>query len=213
MIYQKASTGFRIGASVGMIILMLGIAIALSVAANAGISDQMKIITNFNVPLEKAAVQISNIQKNQDQSLDNAIKFLRMGDTRGFQVSEDEFHFYENLMTSELIQSHDLVNIGADALPQEYTDSNLILIKIDDIERLNSEYEQSANSLFVLSDWTDRTKLNELENDLKNKENSLGEKQNDLLSYITSSYQNIETSIDGNKQRFLMLEIVIIVSA
>lgn len=213
MIYQKASTGFRIGASVGMIMLMLGIAIALSVSANAVISDQMKIITNFNIPLEKAAVQISNIQKNQDQSLDNAIKFLRMGDTRGFQVSEDEFHFYENLMTSELIQSHDLVNIGADALPQKYTDSNLILIKIDDIERLNSEYEQSANSLFVLSDWTDRTKLNELENDLKNKENSLGEKQNDLLSYITSSYQNIETSIDGNKQRFLMLEIVIIVSA
>ncbi|MDE1830177.1 MAG: HAMP domain-containing histidine kinase [Thaumarchaeota archaeon] len=214
MIYQKASTGFRIGASVGIIILMLGIAVAISASANAVITDQTKIITNFDEPLEKTFVQVNDIQKNKENILDDAIKFLQAKDMSGFQLTKDEFGISEGLMINELTQSSDLINMGANTLPLEYLDPNpnLTLTKIDGIERLNAAYDQSAHDLFALSDVSDKSKLNKRVNDLKDKETSLDEKQTVLLADIESSYQNIGTSIDQNKQRFLMLEIIIIAS-
>lgn len=194
---------------------MLGIAIALSIFSTASITNQMKVITDFNVPIEKMAIQMNNVQKNQENSMNDAIKFLQTKNLSEFQSSEDEFYIYQNLMTSEITQTRDLINTSSDALPQEYTDpnSNSILTKIDEIEKLNIKYEQTASDIFALSDNHDSVKIANLVKDLKIKESLLDTKQNELLTDIQLGYQNIQTSVDDAKQRFLTFEITIIASA
>ncbi len=215
MIYQKASTGFRIGASVGIIILMLGIAMTLSVFATVSISNQMKVMIDFNAPLEKTAIQMNNIQKNKENAMNNAIKFLQMRDSNGFQILQDEFYGLENQMTGELIRAKELFNTDSYALSQEYLSysSNSILTKMNEVEKLNTEYEQTANDIFALSTNVDKIKSVNLVNDLRAKGSLLTVKQNDLLNNIESFHQSIEVSVDETKQRFLTLELVIVASA
>lgn len=215
MKYQKASNGFRIGASVGIIILMLGIAIALSISTTYTFSNQMRIMTDFNTPLEKTIIQMSNIQKNQESLSNNAIRSLQIKDIQGFQLSENEFLNYNNLMNNQIMQAKNIIKMGIDVLPQEYVGSqfNLTLTKMANIEELNMEYEQMASSIFQSSDKIDNAKLDTLAADLKIKGETLYAKQNDLLAYTESSYQNIETAVDENKQKSLTLEIIIITSA
>ncbi|MDE1763468.1 MAG: HAMP domain-containing histidine kinase [Thaumarchaeota archaeon] len=214
MNHQKTSTGFRIGASVGIIILMLGIAISLSISITATISDQMKVVANYNIPLEKITIQMRDTQKNQESVLDNAVRFLHTGDTQGLQLSENEFFAYDSLMTSQIIQTREIANTGLNILPQEYVSpsASSVLAKMENIEKSSTEYEQAVNNVFSLSDKTDNVKLDAFTNDLKNKEEALDAKQNNLLADMESSYQNIEISMDENKQKFLTLEIMIIIS-
>ncbi|MGB9002790.1 MAG: HAMP domain-containing sensor histidine kinase [Nitrosotalea sp.] len=215
MKYQKASNGFRIGASVGIIILMLGIAIALSISTTYTFSNQMRIVTDFNTPLEKTIIQMSDIQKNQEISSDNAVRYLQIKDTQGFQSSENEFQNYNNLMNNQIMQAKNIIKIGIDALPQEYVGSqfNLTLTQMTEIEELNTEYEQAATNIFQSANKMDNAKLDTLAADLKIKGESLYAKQNDLLKDTESSYQNIETAVDENKQKSLTLEIIMIISA
>lgn len=215
MKYQKASNGFRIGASVGIIILMLGIAIALSISTTYTFSNQMRIVTDFNTPLEKTMIQMSDIQKNQETSSDDAIRSLQIKDMHGFQLSENEFLDYNNLMNNQIMQAKNIIKIGMDTLPQEYVGSqfNLTLTKMADIEELNTEYEQMASNIFQASDKIDNAKLDTLAENLRIKGEVLYAKQNDLLIYTESSYQNIETAVDENKQKSLTLEIIIITAA
>ncbi|MDE1765486.1 MAG: HAMP domain-containing histidine kinase [Thaumarchaeota archaeon] len=214
MNHQKASTSFRIGASVGIIILMLGIAVSLSVSITATISDQMKVVTNFNMPLEKIEIQMIDIQKNQESALDDAVKFLHANDTQGLQLSENKFHAYDSLMTNQIIQARGIANTGLNILPQEYVNllANSVLEKIDSIEKSKTEYKQIADNAFSLSGKTDNAKLDGFVNDLKNKEVILDSRQNNLLSDTESSYKDIEASVDENKQKFLTLEIIIVIS-
>ena len=215
MKYQKASNSFRIGASVGIIILMLGIAISLSISTTYTFSNQMRIVTDFNTPLQKTIIQMNDIQKNQESSFNNAIRSLQIKDMLGFQSSENEFQNYDNLMNSQIMQAKNIIKIGMDALPQEYVGSqlNLTLTKMTNIEELNTEYEQSANNIFQSAGKIDNAKLDTLETNLKIKGEALYAKQNDLLTYTESSYQNIETAVDENKQKSLTLEIIIIIAA
>ncbi len=214
MKYQKASTGFRIGASVGIIILMLGIAISLSISSTYTISNQMKVVTDFNMPLEKTIIQMNDIQKNQENTLDNAVKFLQIKDVQGFQSSKNEFQMYNNLMNDQIIQVKNIVKIGTDTLPQEYTNpqSNIILTRITEIENLNIEYRHLADNIFQPINMEHISKTYTLSNNLEAKEDLLNAKQSELLNDIESSYQNMDIAVDENKQKSLMLETIIIIA-
>ena len=212
MIYQKASTGFRLGASIGIIILMLGIAVFVSISADSVISDQTKSVTNFEVPLEEAVGQVINTHENQKNYVSNALRFLQENDTKAFQLARAEFSMSESNMAVELGHSRDLINFRISELPTDYAGTNpsLTLTKFDEMEKTYTEYEQSARDFFSVYDTSDRSKVVTLENDLINKENLLATKQADLMAGIKSSYSAIEGSIDQNRQRFLMIEITII---
>lgn len=215
MRYQKASTGFRIGASVGIIILMLGIAMALSIVTTYTISNQMNIVADFNMPLEKTIIQMNAIQKAQEDVLDNALSSLQVKDMAGFQSSENEFQMYNNLMNSQIAQAKNIIKIGTDTLPQEYSSLQFgtIQTRITEIENLNIEYEQLANNFFQPFDKENDARIGSLSSDLKSRESTLISSENELLNNVDLSYQNVENAVDENKQKSLTLEIVIIAAA
>lgn len=215
MNYQKTSTGLRIGASMGFMILMLGIAIAISVYATLSINNNLETLTSFNVPLEKSAVQISSIQDAQDNELTKAVRFLQSGDRQSVQITQDEFYFYNDRMNEQLRQAKDLVNSWQGRLPSGYPNAgkDAFSAQIDSIARLHSQYQQSANEIFDFHDGDGWSRLVALENNLKAEEQSLGTKQQDLLTSTDGFYQNIELSANASTQRFLTLEVVIMASA
>lgn len=214
MIYQKASTGFRIGASVGIIILMLGIAISVSVSDNLMISDKTSIITNYDEPLEKSFVQASDIQKNQESILNDGLKFLQEKDSYGFQSIKDQFFVSENLKLNELEQSQHLIEMAANSPQSGYLDPNpaLTMTKIEEIKNLSAKYDQSALEFFQVSDASAKPKLDGIVNDLHDKEEALDQKQTSLLKDVESSNRNIETTIDQFRQQFVAFDVIIISS-
>lgn len=215
MNFQRAPTGFRIGASVGIIVLMLGIAIALSISATSAISDQLMGATGFTLPLEKSALQMENIEKNKEDALNNAVKIIEAKNSAGLQEAEASFYLYDGLLSDEMNHAMDLANVGSYASASQYVspEPSTILAKISELENLEASYDQSASSLFSMQDAGNSARLALVLSDLKDKGTTIGEKQASVVADIESSYQGIENSVNATKQKFLTLEIIITVSA
>lgn len=212
MNYGNSSTGFRIAASVGIIILMLGVAIAISISANSTMNDQIDIMTNFNIPLEKTIIRMDDLQKEQGLVMSNYLRLSNFGDSASLQASESEFYSNSNLITNEITRAKDIVTMGYANLPQSYINPppDAILSKLSKIESLNSEYSQLAAAVFSAPQRTGVKELALFSDSLDTRQKMLQTEQESLLNEMNLANQNINVTVDENKQKFLTLEIVII---
>ncbi len=212
---QKASTGFRIGASVGIIVLMLGVTIAFSIYAMSSMDNQVKAVMGFTLPLEKSALQMASLQKSKEDAMNSAVRFLEVKNISGLQVVAGSFYLYDGQLSDEINHAREIANIGSYTYTQDILnpDPASVLAQLSDLEKLDSEYDQSASSLFSTQNQGNGEKITSIISDLRAKQTSIDEKQAALLAGVDSSYTHAENAVSDEKQRFLTLEIIIIVSA
>ena len=215
MKYQKTSTGFRIGAAVGIIILMLGVATVLNISATSTMGDQMKIITTFNIPLEKTATKMNNLQKMQEVTTNETLVFMKMKDVKDFQNSRSELYQETNLIANEIGNARTIVGTAYETLPQEYINSSAVSIsgKLDHLEELNMNFLQDSNRIFATPVGSGASNTNFFSSKLKIEEKESEAEQKNLMTYLEASDKSIETSADANKQKLLTLEVILIISA
>ncbi|MGI0018811.1 MAG: hypothetical protein ACREA1_08880, partial [Nitrosotalea sp.] len=68
---RKTSTSLRIGISVAMIIMMLGLALFLNVFTTYAITNQMKVLSDLNMPVGQGITRAYAIQQMQQNSFDD----------------------------------------------------------------------------------------------------------------------------------------------
>lgn len=207
---QKPNTGFRIGVSVAMIIMMLGVVISLDVLTTYSITNTTKKITEINNPISKSLSDVSNMQTNQRTIMHSATMFYSTSDTSTYNMLKDQFYSYSDMSELQLQQIENDFSESSYTTPDPQMNS--WTSSINDIKNLNLEYNQIGQQIFNSIEMK-KSNINQLVSTFDNNAIKIHVMESNLLEKIDKSTQEYENYIDTSKEKALTLEITIMVTA
>ena len=213
--YQKPNTGFRIGISIAMVILMLGIVIALNVFTTHMITGQVKIMSDFNIPMTSGINQMYSIQQIQHFTFKDSLTYQKLSDIKNYELTKGEFYSYNNEFDYQIEKLKNLTKINIDEQLDENTNRylNLLITNLKEIDSLHSESVQMASQIFHSYDNDKTKKQNFMVDTFENEQNQLSLKELLLNDEVQKFTTNSKSDVIDSEQRTLTLQIVIMISA
>ena len=110
MLGIKTITGFKIGGSVAIIILLLGIAVLFGTYQMSKVNQEVIQISEQYVPLHEIISDVRIHQVNQANSLEKTLRFYNNANTFGYDHSIDEFWasggiFESNISRAKIVET------------------------------------------------------------------------------------------------------------
>ena len=210
----KTTTSFRIGISVSMVILMLGVAISLNVFTTYSISNQNKVISEFNTPLSQEINQAYGIQEIQFYNFENAMKYKKLTDTTDYELSKNQFETHNTEFNYYVLKIKDLINSFQNTgLISDMTVFTDISGNINEIQSMHFQYEQKVNQVFGLQEKESIKNMDSTIMDFELQQNQINLKFMLLNDQIQKLTNNVESGIEESKQKSLTLQIIIMITA
>ena len=149
--FGKNKTSFKIGSSVGIIILLLGITVMFGVYQASKVSNEIIVISQEYAPLSEIISEIRFQNSNQEVDLEKIIRFSETNDVLEIENAKEEFWSSGAIIVSNLERGKKIVNAGIEidisgAYNYEY---GLILEKLSQINQNHIQYETLANELLL----------------------------------------------------------------
>ncbi|MDE1770453.1 MAG: HAMP domain-containing histidine kinase [Thaumarchaeota archaeon] len=215
MTTQKTSTSFRIGVSISMVIMMLGLAIFLNVFTTYAISNQMKILSDLDMPMGQEVSHLYAIQQIQDHSFEDVLIYKKLDSNINFELSKNQFQSQNIEFDSQVKKIKDLAStFPNEGLSEDITrELNTVISNLNEIETIHSQNTQKANQIFELLNSEQMNSIDSLQSELETSQKQASLKTillNDQLQKITDS---LESSVTESKQKSLALQTVIMGSA
>ena len=114
MLFGKTKTSFKIGGSVGIIILLLGITVMFGVYQSSKVSNEIIIILK-NIPhLSEIISDIKVHKSNQEANLEKIIRFSESNNVVGLEKAKEEFWLSGVTIESDLERGKKIVIAGLD---------------------------------------------------------------------------------------------------
>ena len=213
--YQKPNTGFRIGISIAMVILMLGIVIALNVFTTHAITGQVKMMSDLNMPMTNGISQMHLIQQIQQRTFNDALSYQKLRDIKDYELAKGEFYSYNSGFDYQIEKLKSLTKINIDEQLDENTNRylNLLITNLKEIDALHSESVQMASQIFQSYENGKTKEQNLVVDTFENVQNQLSLKEFLLNDEIQKFTTNSELNVTDSEQRTLTLQIVIMISA
>ena len=213
--YQKPNTGFRIGISIAMVILMLGIVIALNVFTTHAITGQVKMMSDLNMPMTNGISQMHLIQQIQQRTFNDALSYQKLRDIKDYELAKGEFYSYNSGFDYQIEKLKSLTKINIDEPLDENTNRylNLLITNLKEIDSLHSESVQMASQIFQSYENGKTKEQNLVVDTFENVQNQLSLKEFLLNDEIQKFTTNSELNVTDSEQRTLTLQIVIMISA
>lgn len=212
---QKTSTSLRIGISIAMIILMLGLTIFLNMFTTNTITNQMKTLSDLNMPMTQGVSRIYTIQQMQYQSYEDIMTYQKMNNLDNYKFSKNQFDSYDNQFHNQIRKIEQLtgnyLNYGLDEDISRGLSS--IITNLSEVNSIHSQYVQIANQIFESQKNNNAKNTGMLQTELEFRENQLNLKTFMLEDNIQKLTNTLQTIADENKQKTVTLETVIIISA
>jgi len=147
----KNKTSFKIGSSVGIIILLLGITVMFGVYQASKVSNEIIVISQEYSPLSEILSDVRFQNSNQEVNLEKIIRFSETNNISELEKAKEEFWLSGDKIESDLERGKKIVNAGmeievADAY---YNEFELILEKLSSINQNHIQYETLANELLL----------------------------------------------------------------
>ncbi len=154
---ENTKTSFKIGGSVGIIILLLGITIMFGVYQMSKVSNEIIEISEEYTPLYEIISDVKFQKLNQVSSLEKILRFSDMNNSLEFEKAKEEFWSSGGAIDSGIERSKNIVNVGIDMATSEKSNNEFktLLEKLSNIGFIHEQYELLADDLFH--------ELNELE--------------------------------------------------
>jgi hypothetical protein len=89
--FGKNKTSFKIGSSVGIIILLLGITVMFGVYQASKVSNEIIVISQEYAPLSEIISDIRFQNSNQEVNLEKIIRFSEMNNDLELEKAMEEF--------------------------------------------------------------------------------------------------------------------------
>lgn len=175
---ENTKTSFKIGGSVGIIILLLGITVMFGVYQMSKVSNEIIEISEEYTPLYEIISDIKFQKSNQDSSLEKILLFSDLNRSVELEQAKGEFWLKGETIDSEIERSKKIVNVGIDMSTSEKSNMEfkILLGKLSYMDMIHEQYEVLAEDLFL-----------ELTN---------GGPNNALLEQITELEIELENEID-----------------
>ncbi len=151
MLVTKAKTSLKIGGSVGIIILLLGIAALFGLYQMSKVSQEIVEISEEYVPLNVILSDIRLHQSNQAQSFDKILRIYNSESNTELQKSKEEFWMNSGLIYSDISRGKIIVQSGIQIASSENDNSKYLNLfqKFIDLERIHNNYENIVVDIFL----------------------------------------------------------------
>ena len=152
MLVGKTKTSLKIGGSVGIIILLLGVAVLFGLHQMSKVSLEINEISEEYVPLTEILSEISLHHSKQAQSFEKILRLSDTGIVSEVQKSKEEFWMRSGNIESEISRGKTVAQRGIEMISFENNDSQYMVFfqKFVEIERIHNEYENTVDSIFLI---------------------------------------------------------------
>ncbi|MFB5630494.1 MAG: sensor histidine kinase [Nitrosopumilaceae archaeon] len=206
---ENTKTSFKIGGSVGIIILLLGITIIFGMYQMSKVSNEIIEISEEYTPLYEIISEVKFQKLNQASSFEKILRFSNSNNILEFEKAKEEFWISGANIDSGINRGKNILNVGKDIATSEKSnvEFNILLQQLSNIEIIHDKYQNLAADLFL--------KLNELEsNNLSLKqfteiENELDNELNSILSGLSTLIDESSNQIEINERDSLIGQIII----
>jgi signal transduction histidine kinase len=147
---ENTKTSFKIGGSVGIIILLLGITIMFGVYQMSKVSNEIIEISEEYAPLYEIISDIKFQKANQAYSLEKVLGFSDLDNSLELEKAKEEFWSSGGTIESEIQRGKNIVNVGIDMATSEKSNYEFktLLEKLSNIDIIHEQYEILAADLF-----------------------------------------------------------------
>jgi signal transduction histidine kinase len=148
---ENTKTSFKIGGSVGIIILLLGITIMFGVYQMSKVSNEIIEISEEYTPLYKIISDIKFQKANQASSLEKVLRFSDVGNSQELEKAKEEFWSSGGNIDSGIQRGKNIVNVGIDMATSEKSNNEFktLFEKLSNIDIIHKQYEIRAADLFL----------------------------------------------------------------
>jgi len=147
---ENTKTSFKIGGSVGIIILLLGITIMFGVYQMSKVSNEIIKISEEYTPLYEIISDVKFKKLSQSSSLEKILRFSDKNDVLEVEKAKEEFWLSGGIIDSDIERSKKIVNVGIDMSSSTKSNNELriLLQKLSNIDANHEKYEFLATELF-----------------------------------------------------------------
>ena len=204
--FKKTKTSFKIGGSVGIIILLLGVTVMFGMYQTSKVSNEIIKISEEYAPLYEIVSEIKFQKSNQDLSLEKILRFSDTNNNGQLEKTKEEFWTIGRNIDSYIERGKNIVNVGMDLTNSEKTKEKFEILdqELSNIDRINNQYEKLVTDLFYeLDDVLLLEQIQLTENQIENEIES-------TLSSLSNLAEESTSQIEDNERDSLYGQIVII---
>ena len=211
---HKTSTSLRIGISVAMIIMMLGLALFLNAFTAYTITSQMKIVSDLNMPVGQGITRMYSIQQMQQNSFDDIITYQKLSNQKNYETAKIQFESYNNEWNYEIKKVKELTDtfLNYDLDDATTKDLTIMSTNLNEIELIHVQYNQKIGQVFNTYDNNQANNLDTTITTINVQQNQINLKiilLNDEIQKLTDS---LNAGVEESKQKSFTLQMIIIAS-
>jgi len=207
---KNTKTGFKIGGSVGIIILLLGITVIFGMYQMSKVSNEIIEISQEYTPLNEIVSNIKFQKSHQATSLEKIIRYTDTNKLQEIQKVKEEFWRSGETIGSDVKRAKNIVNVGINIAKSEKSieEFRTLFQKLSNIKTTHEQYETLVGDLFLeLNDM----KLNdESLEQIMRIENQLEIELDIMLASLSMLTNESTNQIEDNERDSLTGQIIII---
>ena len=147
---ENTKTSFKIGGSVGIIILLLGITILFGVYQMSKVSNEIIEISEEYTPLYEIISEVKFQKSYQAFNLEKILRYSDSNNSLEFEKAKEVFWLSSGTIDSGIKRGKNILNVGADMATSEKSNIEFktLLQKLSNIAIIHEQYENLAADLF-----------------------------------------------------------------
>ena len=193
---------------------MLGLALFLNAFTAYTITNQMKILSDLNIPVGQGITKIYSIQQMQQNSFDDIIAYHKLSNQKNYEIAKIQFGSYSNEWNYEIKKVKDLTDtfLNYDLGDETTKDLTIMSTNLNEIESIHLKYVQKVDQVFNTYDNNQADSLDTTITAINAQQNQINLKTillNDEIQKLTDS---LNAEVDESKQKSFTLQLIIIAS-
>lgn len=193
---------------------MLGLALFLNAFTTYAITNQMKVLSDLNMPVGQGITRMYSIQQMQQNSFDDAMTYQKLSNQKNYETAKIQFESYSNEWNYEIKKIKDLTNTFLNYDLDEDTTKDLTIMNtnLSEIESIHLQYIQKVGQVFNAYDNNKANNPDTTITAIKSQQNQINLKTillNDEVQKLTDS---LNAGVEESKQKSFTLQMIIIAS-
>ncbi len=207
---KNSKTSFKIGGSVGIIILLLGITVMFGMYQMSKVSNEIIEISQEYAPLNEIVSDIKFQKSTQTVSLEKIIRYTDSDNLLELEKAKEEFWLSGGIIGSDIERGKNIINVGMHLANSEKSveEFRTLFQKLSNIKTTHEQYEILIGDLFLELNYL---KLNDdLLKQILSIENQLEMELDGMLALLSTLADESTNQIEDNERDSLTGQIIII---
>jgi len=207
---KNTKTSFKIGGSVVIIILLLGITVMFGMYQMSKVSNEIIEISQEYAPLNEIVSDVKFQKSTQTASLEKIIRYTEANNLLEIEKAKEEFWLRGGIIDSDIERGKNIINVGMHMANSEKSveEFRTLFQKLSNIKTTHEQYEILIGDLFLELNYL---KLNDdLLKQILSIENQLEMELDGMLALLSTLADESTNQIEDNERDSLTGQIIII---